>query len=692
MKFSSDKMTHDLVIKKLESSGLTSDDGAQLGMKGLLATETIACCTTFQPVRSLKIPYYDPAGSEESDWQNCPPFYRLRYLEDTPGFSQLTQKYRYVQPPNTLPVVYYPKLYDGWVELCQDPDQPLIITEGELKAAKACKEGFPTIALGGVWSFRSAQHGVSWLKSLEYIEWTRRNTYICFDSDLHINKNVQSAIREITNILLDLGAYTHLLMLPNPHDQKKTGIDDFFVLHGRPANKMFRDLVHAAEPYNAARQLFAINQERIYVENPGVVINLKTRAKMSPNAFREHGDVKRRYLQQQLNPNGTVLTTTVQASKIWLEWPLRHDADCMTYKPGEDPEFTEHNISYYNLWNGWGCEPKKGDVHLFLELVDHIFDGVEKGGKEWFLKWCAWPIKYPGTKLFSSVVIHGVKHGTGKTLIGYTLGKIYGKNYTEIKQGDLHGNFNEWAEGKQFVMGDDVTGSDKRQDNDMLKKLITQNELRVNAKYVPSYVVPDCINYYFTSNHPNAFFLEDDDRRFFIHEVTVRPLPEDFYMDYGAWIDGLLGAPAVFHYLLNLDTDDFNPAAPAFKTAAKNRMIVSNQSDLGSWCRALVDNPNAILKIGDTILQRDLWTSKELLHFYDPEGRTRVTANGLSRELSLVPVPQVCNGMQIRLKNGTKARYFPVRNIDKWIKTKENLIAKHIEETTLLASPKPPKY
>ncbi len=38
------------------------------------------------------------------------------------------------------------------------------------------------------------------------------------------------------------------------------------------------------------------------------------------------------------------------------------------------------------------------------------------------------------------------------------------------------------------------------------------------------------------------------------------------------WLD-TGGSKAVFHYLLNRDTGDFNPAAPAFKTAAKIKIM-----------------------------------------------------------------------------------------------------------------------
>jgi len=300
---------------------------------------------------------------------------------------------------------------------------------------------------------------------------------------------------------------------------------------------------------------------------------------------------------------------------------------------------------------------------------------------EWFLNWCAYPLQHPGTKLFSSAVLHGIRHGTGKSLIGYSLGRIYGQNFTEISQMDLHNSFNEWAEGKQFVMGDDVTGSNKRADADFLKKLITQRELRVNGKYVPTYVVPDCINYFFTDNHPDSFFLEDDDRRFFIHEVQAGPMPEEFYMNYDLWID-TGGSQAIFHYLLNRDTGDFNPAAPAFKTAAKERMIANVQSDLAGWVRNLLATPDHILRVGEIVLDKDLFTSKELLQFYDPAGKTGTTANGLGRELARAGVRQVCSGKPVRLSDGSQGRYYAVRKQDEWLASQPQLIAKHLEVWT----------
>ena len=199
---------------------------------------------------------------------------------------------------------------------------------------------------------------------------------------------------------------------------------------------------------------------------------------------------------------------------------MRQEADKLTYKPGEDQIIDNQ----FNTWPGWGTEPKEGDVQPFLRLINHLMQGAEDEAIKWLLQWFAYPIQNPGVKMFSSVVFHGNKHGTGKSLIGYTVGQIYGKNFTELSQSDLDASFNEWAENTQFVMGDEITGSNKRQYSDYLKKLITQKEIRINAKHIRSYNIPDCINYFFTSNKADSFFLEDNDRRYFIHDIIADPL------------------------------------------------------------------------------------------------------------------------------------------------------------------------
>lgn len=663
--------------KKLASSGLTLGDAKQLGITCLGAQQTARLHPSFKQLCSLKIAYLDHLGQPLPDWPQAEPFFRVRYLEAPTDFNGISEKKptRYVQAPNTAPVAYYPQLFDGWAELCEDPDQPLIITEGELKAAKACKEGFPTLGLGGVYNWRSNRLGIEWLPSLNPIEWRKRNVYLCFDSDYRTNPMVCAALRDLANELQRRGAFCYLVALPQLPGLEKVGLDDFLVHAGPSANGMFRELLTQAEPLGLTAPLWQMNERYVYIRKPGLIVDQRDMEnKVSPGAFKEHLESSTNYQERQVKADGNISYKAVSAAGAWLKWPLRLEAARLTYRPG-DPRFIDNEL---NTWPGWGCQAKHGGVEPFLQLLKHLFTGAEPGALSWFLRWCAYPLQYPGVKMFSSTVIHGIRHGTGKSLIGYTLGRIYGKNFTEINQMDLHNNFNEWAESKQFVMGDDVTGSNKRQDADFLKKMITQKELRINAKYTPSYVVPDCINYFFTSQHPDSFFLEDDDRRFFIHEVLVGPQDEEAYVEYMLWLE-TGGAEALFDYLLQLDLGDFNPAAPAYRTAAKERMISTGRSDLGSWVRQLLAVPEQVLRVGDVKAVKDLFTSKELLMYYDPEGRTKTTANGLGRELSRAGIRQVSDGKPLRLSDGSQARYYAVRNVDHWLAQQPQALIAHLE-------------
>ena len=652
---------YELALAKLATSGLDEEDFKLLRFEALPALATAALHSSFKPTPSLRITYWDPRDldlplSARPKW---PPFYRLRYLR---AEGDKKDDIRYTNEPLAGVVAYFPPSVD-WPEIILDADQTLIITEGELKAAKACREGCPAIGLGGVWNFKSANLGVTFLPELELFNWIKRRVYIMYDSDIAVKTGVQDAMNALAEELAERGALPFVVYIPEGDGGKKQGLDDWCVNN---PGLFLTELTERRQPMTQVRKLFELNQQLVYVRDKGIIVEQSSDNKMNSSQFKEVYQTTD-YAELMITESGGVSLKKAPVAMSWMKWPLRRDVNELTYRPGAQRFIGEGEPrSKYNLWPGWGCQPIEGDVDPFLELVDHLFTGAEAEDKQWFLRWCAYPMQYPGTKLFSAAVIHGIKHGTGKSLLGYTLGRIYGQNFTEINQDSLHAGFNSWAEAKQLVMGDDVTGSNKRQDNDLLKKLITQRELRVNAKFMPEYTVPDCINYLFTSNHPDAFFLENDDRRFFIHEVHVGAKDEMFYLDYGLWLD-TTGPSALFHYLLTLDLGDFNPSAPARRTIAKDQMTADTRSDLGEWVHKLRQDPDMVLRVGEMAIPGDLFTSGELLGIYDPTDTRRVTANGLSRELRRAGVPRANQGLPLRGAKGID-RYYIVRNAERWLK------------------------
>jgi hypothetical protein len=444
------------------------------------------------------------------------------------------------------------------------------------------------------------------------------------------------------------GARVYIIRLPSLSEGGKTGLDDFLVAKGDEA---LVALLTDAEEWDLSKELFAFNSEVVFVFNPGVIVKLDNGQEMNYREF-TGAHYNDRIFHSKL-PLGDGKTKTVEKplAKAWLAWPMRSVVSSMTYAPGEE-RFTRGML---NNWPGWGTEEKEGAVKPWNELLDYLFDG-EPDSRRWFEQWLSYPLRYPGTKLATAVVVWGIAQGTGKTLVGETMSRIYGENYIAIADKDLHGSFNGWAVNKQFIVGDEIAGGEKKRDvADRMKSMITQTRININRKYMPHYTLPDCINYYFTSNHPDAFFMEDRDRRFMIHEVLARhPLPRVFYDSYVEWLDNG-GAAALFYYFRNVvSLDGFNPKAEAPLTNSRREMVEIGRSDLGGWVSDLRERPESVLVAAGKPLPYKLFSTTELLSLYDPDGSRRVSKQGLSRALTAAGFRKVYRGMPVLVQSGAE--------------------------------------
>lgn len=673
----------DAAAIKLESSGITVEQAADLGMYSVSNAQALDKQFDVEP--ALVIPYFDIKGKPLRAHPAWPDFYRIRYIgEPKHDFAAAAgaKVSRYSQPRNTGVCAYLASSAD-WEAIAADPTEPLLITEGELKAAKATVEGFPTIGLGGVYNFRASSQGIFFLPELEAFNWARRKVTIVYDSDYISNPMVCGAINTLAEELAERGALVYVATLENVYDEedRKTGIDDFLVARGEDE---FIQILSRAEPLGITKRLWEMNKELVYVRDPGMVVVQKSGHKLDCGKFTAHSDWATQAVPERKvsKSDGSISIVKAAAAPMWLKWPLRQAVDKLSYLPGEEKFVSLDGTSYLNQWRGWGTKPAKGTVKPFLDLVDFLFRNADKGAKEWFLDWCAYPIQFPGTKMFSAVIIHGRMTGTGKTLIGYTLGRVYGRhNFIKIRSKDLYDTW--WAENRQFVLGDEISGSDKRAEADMMKAMITQEEININIKFIPQFSIPDCVNYYLTSNHADALFLEDEDRRFFVHEVICdAPLPLDFYKAYDKWLKQDGGPGYLMQWCLDRDLSNFNPMGPAFRTSARERMVMTGKSDLALWCAELKNDPDGRLWLGQMRHIRDLFTSSELLSMYErdhPNQVGKVTTNGMARALGAAGFEQAYSGMGIRTPEGKQARYFIIRNKERWAKCKDGkALARHV--------------
>lgn len=655
-----------LAIDKLSESSLDLKDAKHLGIELLTAAKTKQLFSK-QAVPSLKLNYFDANGKKRND------VYRVRLLgPPQPGaFGEIPDKpLRYLQLPDSAPAAYFPKSIK-WSQILKDPETTIYITEGELKAACACKFGFPTIGLGGVFSWRSAKLGISILPELAQINWSERDVVIVFDSDAATNPAVANATAMFLNELAHRGAQPRVAQLPAVPELEKTGLDDYITVAGPEA---FEAVIDEAECDDLATQLWKFNKRFGFVLNPGMVYDDTKQIFYAPDKFQNYLFANVWADKLMASGDGTKIKR-VKVAHEWIDWPLRRQYHDLTYQPGAPSVVNDHTL---NVWPGWAVEPKKGSITPWKELLNHLFHKAEPGEREWFEHWCFYPMANPGIKMMSAACLWSRPQGVGKSLVGFTLGRVYGDNYSLISQRELESDFNGWAVRKQFVLVDDVSSHDSRGKADILKKEITQENVQINVKYLPTYSVPDCINYYLTSNRSNAFYVEEQDRRYFVHEVRLGKLPAVFYTKYHEWLNSD-GPSALLHHAQTRDYGDFSPYLSPPTTRDKQEMINNTKSELDLWLTELREEPHGKLKLGQMELTRDLWTPRELMEFFETDRHGRpcaVNTMGLRLREYFQPA---ADGGTIK-PNGKSERFYIIRNESKWLRANRDALKKHIQQ------------
>jgi len=341
--------------------------------------------------------------------------------------------------------------------------------------------------------------------------------------------------------------------------------------HTKPQDKcegrMFDDAKFAFETFN---KLFC------YAMKENVVVQLSDCAMFKPETFASTQYVN--WLYKQVNDGKTSYHSVAGE---WLKRADRNQLFSMTYAPGQPCVYD----GKLNRWRGLPFAPKEGDIAPWNELLDFLFkDGPAE--RRYFEQWLAYPLQHPGAKLMTAVCLHSHETGMGKNIMLEAVAHVYGvdTNAKNIEERDLYANFNSWQLDRQFIVGNEINGSrDKRKAIERLKVLITSETVSVNEKYLREFDLPNVMNFVFTSNNPDAFYLSDSDRRFWIWEVTGKPLDKEFYKNFRLWKNSDAGIAALYYHLLHVDCSGFDPGDRAPMTQAKEEMIEAGRSELEQW-------------------------------------------------------------------------------------------------------------
>jgi hypothetical protein len=259
--------------------------------------------------------------------------------------------------------------------------------------------------------------------------------------------------------------------------------------------------------------------------------------------------------------------------EIWL-----NHADRRTYKrtalipDGPCPDYT------YNLWRGFGVEPKQG---AWDTIKSHLLDIVCSGRQDyydWLVQWLAYCIQNPGKQAEVAVVLRGLK-GTGKGLVGQMLMRIFRDHSLHISNvKHLVGNFNSHLMDVLFLFVDEAYWAGDKQGEGPLKALITERTLMIGPKGIDSFQVPNRLKILMLSNNDWVVPASADERRYFVLDVSdCRKADKMYFNKLAAAIEG--DELATFlDYLIEGDLTEFDHRNPPHTEALNVQKLISGDS------------------------------------------------------------------------------------------------------------------
>jgi hypothetical protein len=278
-----------------------------------------------------------------------------------------------------------------------------------------------------------------------------------------------------------------------------------------------------------------------------------------------------------------VIKTPTKVSRRWFNWSGRrcYFGRGVAFEPGGPLEI-KHDM--LNLWRGFSIKEKQGAWPL---LRSHILNVVCSGNQEHFnylMRWMAYAVQRPSEPIGVAVAFRGAQ-GAGKGVVARTFGSLFGRHFAHIANGDqLVGRFNASLATSCAVFLDEALWAGDKKGEGVLKALITEPRLQLEAKFRDPIMVDNRLRIMVASNEDWIVPAGIGDRRWFILDVAnsfAGTEHQQYWDSIYAEIDNG-GKAAMFYDLLTMDLSGFNVRAVP-PTAAKAQQQEHSLQGTDAW-------------------------------------------------------------------------------------------------------------
>lgn len=265
----------------------------------------------------------------------------------------------------------------------------------------------------------------------------------------------------------------------------------------------------------------------------------------------------------------------------WLQNPKRRQFGRIVFVPGKEV------AGAYNLWTGFACPAIPGDCSMFL---DHVAENICNGDEssfDYLIKWLARGVQHPASAGEVAIVMRGGR-GTGKTKFAKIYGSLFGRHFmTVANSSHLVGNFNSHLRDCVVLFADEAFYANDKKHESILKNLVTDNTLTVEAKGVDIEQCPNYIHLLMASNEDHVVPAGADERRWMMLEVgDKRQKDTKFFSQLDRQMDRG-GREALLHHLLSVDLTDFEVRSAPGTQALQNQKLLSLSSEERFWLERL---------------------------------------------------------------------------------------------------------
>lgn len=572
--------------KRLQELGYNPTDSLT-GIKLLTTEETAEEIGFTKGTGSIKIAYFDIDGNPLN-------FARYRFLGSFNGN-------KYHQPAGSGNKIYLPlssytdnKAPNNFKSRLLNPQEPIIITEGEFKSIRCNKEGILTLGLSGVDCITTIANGNRNLSAPLSLLPPGKPVYITYDFDISENtvngepkKEVRAAELRLASMLKLRGCKVYFVRLGDKYSTAKIGLDDFLNAKSKQdlLEKMafateFKPQKHDGEHYLLSK--YAILEGDIVAVGSFTVYSApKFRIQESncKNPFEDDGDEKRL-------PPARFLESLDRASLVGV-----------TFDPRTDCRITPDNE--LNLWRGLKTKPAPGDVSLWTDFTK-LFFSLEPELEHHFESTMALTLQKPWVKQDRLCILKSGMTGIGKSFYFETIAAIINGSMKGRPNGpfdhalvssarDLDSSFNSSLSGKKFVLFNEIGEKGEKHTN-LLKDLVTGHSITINEKYMKARSMINYIMFCITTNERFTHVVENDSRRELVYTVPkTDPLAKQL-MNYFAentalknWVNTPEARSALLNYYLNYDIGDYNGTQRAPDSFGKTEMATALHSDIDMY-------------------------------------------------------------------------------------------------------------